>query len=123
MISNKTVSQSNQENGTTTQKPCAWGIFYFGGKNAGKLYSQIDTEENAKRYIADLHQSNDQDTFRAAAIFTNPIPTDALRNSKMQDAVRKVLKHHHLLGEKPGDGVIEADLIYAVLDNLYCGGK
>jgi hypothetical protein len=54
------------------QEHLAWGIFYFGGKQDGKLYSHADTEENAKRYIADLHQSNDCDTFRAAPIYTTP---------------------------------------------------
>jgi hypothetical protein len=54
------------------QEHLAWGIFYFGGKQDGKLCSHADTEENAKRYIADLHQSNDRDTFRAAPIYTTP---------------------------------------------------
>lgn len=47
-----------------------------------------------------------------------PRTSDSLRNPKMQTAVRAVLKHHKLLGDRPGDGVVEADLIYAVLDNL-----
>jgi hypothetical protein len=54
------------------QEPVAWGIFYFGGKRNGKMYSQTDSEENAKRYIADLHHSNDADTFRAAPLYTTP---------------------------------------------------
>jgi len=56
------------------QEPVAWGIFYFGGKRNGRLYSQIDTEENAKRYISDLHRSNDTDTFRAAPLYTASQP-------------------------------------------------
>lgn len=40
------------------------------------------------------------------------------KTSKMHAAVRKALQHHKVLGDKLSDGVVEADLIYAVLDNL-----
>ena len=54
------------------QEPVAWGVFYFGGKLNGRLYSQCDTREQAERYIADRHQSDDTNTFRCAPLYAAP---------------------------------------------------
>lgn len=56
------------------QTPVAWGVFYFGGKMNGSLYSQCGTKEQAERYIGDLHQSDDTNTFRCAPLFLAPPP-------------------------------------------------
>lgn len=53
-------------------KPLAWGAFYFGGKRNGKLYSHCDTKEQIEAYIADRHQSDDHNTFRAGPLYTTP---------------------------------------------------
>ena len=54
------------------KEPVAWGAFYFGGKRNGKLYSACDTKEQIEHYIADRHQSDDSNTFRAAPLYTVP---------------------------------------------------
>ena len=54
------------------QEPVAWGAFYFGGNRNGKLYSHCDTQAQIEAYIADRHQSDDSNTFRAAPLYTSP---------------------------------------------------
>lgn len=82
-------------------EPVAWGVFYFGGKLNGRLYTHCGTGAQADAYIADRHQSDDSNTFRKAPLYTHPparVPlTDGeLRNiSKQQDPV--VPLHHNVL--------------------------
>jgi len=54
------------------QEPVAWGAFYFGGNRNGKLYSHCDTQAQIEAYIANHHQSDDSNTFRAAPLYTAP---------------------------------------------------
>ena len=54
------------------QEPVAWGVFHFGGKRNGKLYSHCESEKQARMYILDRHQSDDSNTFREAPLYALP---------------------------------------------------
>lgn len=53
-------------------EPVAWGAFYVGGRRRGRLHNHCDTEDQIKAYIADRHQSDDSNTFRAQPLYTSP---------------------------------------------------
>lgn len=69
------------------QAPVAWGAFYFGGNRNGKLYSHCDTQAQIEAYIADRHQSDDSNTFRAAPLYTAPPQRKPLTDEKIVDIV------------------------------------
>lgn len=56
----------------TGREVVAWGAFHFGGPRDGKLYSHMDTEDQIKAYIAQVHQSYDNITLRPAPLYTTP---------------------------------------------------
>ncbi len=75
------------------QEPVAWGIFHFGGKRDRKLYTTCDTREQAIAYIADRHQSDDTNTFRAAPIYTSPQPSKPLTDD-LYRAIESMIERH-----------------------------
>ncbi len=70
------------------QEPVAWGAFYFGGKRNGKLYSACDTKEQIEHYIADRHQSDDSNTFRAAPLYTEPPKREPLTDEQVEKIIK-----------------------------------
>ena len=61
----------------TQAEPVAWAVIYFGGKFSGRIYTTLDSEAHAKDYVANMHQSQDQHSFRFAPIYTHPAPAVA----------------------------------------------
>ena len=92
-------------------EPVAWGVFYFGGKRHGKLYSQCYTKDQVDRYIADLHHSNDYDTFRSAPLYA--LPPDAAAVIAAKDA-----EIADALDVKNGKGPTALGMVVAERDQL-----
>lgn len=82
------------------QEPVAWGVFHFGGKRDRKLYSHCDTKEQAIAYIADRHQSDDTNTFRAAPLYTTPPQRKPLSDEEFQKICTRLSRQ----GGWDGDG-------------------
>ena len=68
--------------------PVAWGAFHFGGSRNGKLYAQCDTKDQIETYIAQIHQSNDSITLRAAPLYTHP--ADCPRCAELEPVVHAI---------------------------------
>lgn len=84
-----------------------------GDGSGHEVYAEsVDDVEKLLSRLSEKAEDYDLETIP----LRNMIAHHKEKNSKQHNAVRNVLKHHKLI--TVGDGVIEADLIYAVLDNL-----
>lgn len=59
-----------------SQKPVAWGAFYFGGKYRGQLHSFHSSEDQVDQYIAIFNGSKATTTLRKGRLYAEPVPAE-----------------------------------------------
>lgn len=93
-------------------KPVAWGAFYFGGVNNGKLYAHCSSEAEIEGYILQCHRSNDSITLRAAPLYTAPAPSQPERKPMTDDEIIDLANEVHRA--MPDDADDQAELLAIV---------
>lgn len=83
-----------------SQKPVAWGAFYYGGKYRGQLYHHAFSEEQIDRYIANVHRSDDSITLRKGRLYAKPVPAE-----QVPDAIQLLQRVAASTTDKPAVAV------------------